>query len=243
MVHITDMKKITLTEQVADEYEQLGKEGRFSKKCIPRGYIPDFDWTTIHQDQDQPIKPIKQQDPTEDTTTPAAPTEVEGPPSSHLRSKTKQQSTSNEQGQPECNPTPMDPPEHNPAEIEVNTVDIAPIIQLKIPPHLSAPTELKFEKERLAQEETIEEYCCNLILPRPFHPQFSSISFKHPTRCLAAAAHFLIRKELFNSKYPQLQVAKDFAVAEKKLHLATSGRKYDPGTQHVTTLGKEILSR
>ena len=42
---------------------------------------------------------------------------------------------------------------------------VRPIIQLKIPPHLSAPTELKFEKERLAQEETIEEYCCNLILP------------------------------------------------------------------------------
>ena len=123
---ITDMKKITLMEQVADEYEQLGKKGRFSKKCIPQGYIPYFDWTTIHQDQDQPIKPIKQEDPTEDTTTPAAPTEVEGPPSSHLRSKTKQQSTSNEQGQPERNPTPMDPPERNPAKIEVNTVDIAP---------------------------------------------------------------------------------------------------------------------
>ena len=26
MVHVTDVKKITLTEQVADEYEQLGKE-------------------------------------------------------------------------------------------------------------------------------------------------------------------------------------------------------------------------
>ena len=48
-------------------------------------------------------------------------------------------------------------------------------------------------------------------------------------RCLAAAAHFLIRKKLFNTKYPQLHVAKDFAVAEKKLHLAVSGRKYDPG--------------
>ena len=106
---------------------------------------------------------------------------------------------------------------------------VRPIIHLKIPPHLSAPTELKFEKERLTQEETTEEYCCNLILPRPFHPKLSGISFKHPTRCLAAAAHFLIRKELFNSKYPQLQVAKDFAVAEKKLHLAASGRKYDPG--------------
>ena len=46
---------------------------------------------------------------------------------------------------------------------------------------------------------------------------------------LAAAAHFLIRKKLFNTKYPQLLVAKDFAVAEKKLHLAVSRRKYGPG--------------
>ena len=40
--------------------------------------------------------------------------------------------------------------------------------------------------------------------------------------------HFLIRKKLFNTKYPQLLVAKDFTVAEKKLHLTVSGRKYDP---------------
>ena len=125
MLHVTDVKKITLMEQVADEYEQLGKEGRFSKKCIPQGYIPDFDWTTIHQDQDQPIKPIKQEDPTEDTTTPAAPTEVEAPPSSCLRSKNKQQSTSNEQGSLEHNLTPVNLLEHNPAEIQVNTVEIA----------------------------------------------------------------------------------------------------------------------
>ena len=74
----------------------------------------------------EPIKPIKQQDPTEDTTSPAAPTEVEGPPSSCLRSKMKQQPTSDKQGQPEHNPTPMDPLECNPAEIEVNSIDIAP---------------------------------------------------------------------------------------------------------------------
>ena len=43
------------------------------------------------------------------------------------------------------------------------------------------------------------------------------------------AAHFLIRKKLFNSKCTQLLVTKDFAVAEKKLHLAISRRKYDPG--------------
>ena len=116
MVHVTDIKKITLMEQVADDYKNLGKKGIFSKTCIPRGYIPVFDWTTIHEGQDRPIKPIQQQDPTEDTTTPAAPTEVEGLPSSHLRSKTKHQSITKEQGQPECNP----------AQIEVNTVEIAP---------------------------------------------------------------------------------------------------------------------
>ena len=106
---------------------------------------------------------------------------------------------------------------------------VRPIIQLKIPPHLSAPTELRFEKERLTLEEITEENCCNLILPRPFHLKFAKIDFKDPTRCLAAAAHFLIRKKLFNSKCTQLHVAKDFAVAEKKLHLTVSGRKYDPG--------------
>ena len=106
---------------------------------------------------------------------------------------------------------------------------VRPIVQLKIPPHLSAPTELKFEKERLTPEEINEENCCNLILPRPFHPKFAKLDFKDPTRCLVVAAHFLIRKKLFNSKCTQLHVTKDFAVAEKKLHLAISGRKYDPG--------------
>ena len=105
---------------------------------------------------------------------------------------------------------------------------VRPIIQLKIPPHLSAPTELKFQKERLTPEEITEENCCNLILPRPFHPKFSTITFKHPTRCLAAAAHFLIRKKLFNTKYPQLLVAKDFAVAEKKVPSHCQRKKIQP---------------
>ena len=39
------------------------------------------------------------------------------------------------------------------------------IIQLKVPPHLSSPTDLLFEKERLTPEEISEENCCNLILP------------------------------------------------------------------------------
>ena len=42
---------------------------------------------------------------------------------------------------------------------------VRPIIQLKIPSHLSAPTDMRFEKERLTPEEITEENCCNLILP------------------------------------------------------------------------------
>ena len=128
MVHITDVKKITLMEQVADECEELGKQGRFSKKCIPRGYVPDFDWTTIHDIPDQPIKPVKTEETT-DTTPLTAPTEVDGPPSSCLTSKTRHQSTSNNQGQLECNPTQLDPPECNPAQIQINTQEFS-LIQL-----------------------------------------------------------------------------------------------------------------
>ena len=77
MVHITDVKKTTLTDEVADEYIQLCNKGRFTKKCVPREYIPDLNWTTIHDDQNQPIKPAKlAEDPTEPTVTPAVPTEV-----------------------------------------------------------------------------------------------------------------------------------------------------------------------
>ena len=127
MVHVTDIKRKTLTEQVADDYEQLGKQGRFSKKCIPRGYIPDLDWTTIHEDSDQPIRPVKQEDdPTETISAPTAPPDVKGPPSSCLRCKTKQQTTSIQQGQLERYPSTVDPLKCHPAQTEVNEVQIAP---------------------------------------------------------------------------------------------------------------------
>ena len=112
MVHVTDVKKTTLMEQVADDYEELSKQWRFSRKCIPRGYILDLDWTTVHENLDQPIKPVKQEeDLPKPTTTPAAPTKVEGPPSSWLRSKT----TSIHQEHPECNPSTVYSLECNPA--------------------------------------------------------------------------------------------------------------------------------
>ena len=125
MVHITDVKRTTVTDKVADDYIELCNKGRFAKKCVPRGYMPDLNWTTIHNDPNQSIKPGKQEeDSTETTVTPVAPTEVEGPPTSHLGSKTKQQSSTIKQKQLEGNPTSLDPPECNPAKVEVNNVQI-----------------------------------------------------------------------------------------------------------------------
>ena len=46
---------------------------------------------------------------------------------------------------------------------------------------------------------------------------------------LGCSSTLFDKKRTFNSKYPQLLVAKDFAVAEKKLHLAIRRRKYNPG--------------
>ena len=57
---------------------------------------------------------------------------------------------------------------------------VRPIIQLKIPPHLSAPTDMLFEKERLTPEEITEENCCNLILPRPSIQNFPPLLLNTP---------------------------------------------------------------
>ena len=64
---------------------------------------------------------------------------------------------------------------------------VRPIIQLKIPPHLSAPTELKFDKERLTPEKAPKKRCTSDVKtadPKPStsqaQPQDESISEQQP---------------------------------------------------------------
>ena len=82
------------------------------------------------------------------------------------------------------------------------SLTICTLIQLKLPPELCAPGEMRFEKERLTPEETFEEECLNIVLPCPKHPKLSKIPNKHPTHCLAAATH-LLQKRMFNTKVSQ----------------------------------------
>ena len=106
-VHITDVRKITTTEKVATQLKEVYNQGRTAKNLIPQGRIPDLGWNTDQQGKESKQLPVEKQQ--EATVTQTTPKQVEGPPSSRLRSKTKTNSTLKQMDPPERNRTPVDP--------------------------------------------------------------------------------------------------------------------------------------
>ena len=41
-VHITDVKRVTMTEKVATQIKEIYNKGRTSKNLIPQGLLPDL---------------------------------------------------------------------------------------------------------------------------------------------------------------------------------------------------------
>ena len=81
-VHITDVRRINMTEKVATQLKQIYDTGRRAKNLIPQGLIPDLGWNTDQQGTNrQPLPTEKQQEVALTQTTPI---QVEGPPSSRL---------------------------------------------------------------------------------------------------------------------------------------------------------------
>ena len=77
-VHITDVKRINMTEKVATQLQQVYSTGRKAKNLIPQGLIPDLGWNT---DQQGPKRqPLPKEKQPEVTATQIMPTPVEGPP-------------------------------------------------------------------------------------------------------------------------------------------------------------------
>ena len=103
-VHIMDVKHINMTEKVTTQLKQVYSTGRKAKNLIPQGLIPDLGWNT---DQQGPKRqPLPKEKQPEVAATQSMPTQVEGPPSSRLRSKTSKNNLTHEQNQ-------QDPPERN----------------------------------------------------------------------------------------------------------------------------------
>ena len=103
-------------------------------------------------------------------------------------------------------------------------------MQLQVPARLCNPADLTFAKASLVDEEMFEQRAMNNILPRPYHPDLEVVDPKHPTRALAAAIHYQIRKKMF-TKFPasQTEIANLFQVERKKFFTSITGREYKGG--------------
>ena len=98
-----------MTEKVATQLEQVYNKGRTAKNLIPQGVIPDLGWNTDQQGTNR--QPLPKEKQPEVAATQTTPTQVEGPPSSRLQSKTNKNNLAYEQDQqdpPECNRITVD---------------------------------------------------------------------------------------------------------------------------------------
>ena len=110
-VHIMDVRRINMTEKVATQLKQIYDKGKTAKNLIPQGLIPDLGWNTDKQGPNRQPLPTEKQP--EVAATQIMPTQVEGPPSSRLQSKTSKNNLLYEQDlqdPPECNRTTVDLP-------------------------------------------------------------------------------------------------------------------------------------
>ena len=112
-VHIMDVRCINMTKKVATQLEQIYNKGRTAKNLIPQGLIPDLGWNTDQQGPNRQPLPTEKQP--EVAATQITPTQVQGHPSSRLRSKTSKNNLPYEQDQ-------QDPLEHNHITVDLLSV-------------------------------------------------------------------------------------------------------------------------
>ena len=116
-VHITDVKKITMTEKVATQLKEVYNKRRTAKNLIPQGRIPDLGWNTDQQGRERQQLTKPESPATQNTSQ-----TDEGPPSSRLRSKTKKPLQAQNMDPPERKPAPVDPTKEITQVNQVQTV-------------------------------------------------------------------------------------------------------------------------
>ena len=117
-VHITDVRKINMTEKIAAQLQEVyNNKNRTAKNLIPQGRIPDLGWNTDQQGRERQQLTEPESPATQNTSQ-----TDEGPPSSRLRSKTKKPLQAQNMDPPERNPAPVDPTKEITQVNQVQTV-------------------------------------------------------------------------------------------------------------------------
>ena len=111
---------------------------------------------------------------------------------------------------------------------------VHPLVQLQVPAHLCHPSELKFAKEHLTDDELYEQCGVNTVLPRPHHLDLDQVPARHPTRALAGTIHYQLRKRMFTKfATSQTDVADLFQVKRKKFFKSITGQEYKAGKKQT----------
>ena len=71
---------------------------------------------------------------------------------------------------------------------------VHPLVQLQVPAHLYHPSEFKFAKEHLTDDELYEQHRVNAILPRPHHPNLDQVPAKHPMESIGWCHSLPVKK-------------------------------------------------
>ena len=75
-----------------------------------------------------------------------------------------------------------------------------------------------------------EQRAVNNMLPRPHHPNLEAVDPKHPTRALAAAIQYQIRKKMFTKFLAsQNEIADLLQVERKKFFTNITDHEYEGG--------------
>ena len=111
---------------------------------------------------------------------------------------------------------------------------VCPLVQLQVPAHLCHPGKLKFAKEHLMDDELYEQCRVNTVLPRPHHPDLNQVPAKYPTRALASAIHYQLRKRMFTKfATSHTDVADLFQVERKQFFTSITGQEYKAGKKQT----------
>ena len=100
---------------------------------------------------------------------------------------------------------------------------VLPLVHLQVPARLCHPSELKFAKEPLTDDELYEQRGVNTVLPRPHHPDLDQVPEKHPHKSIGQHHSLPVKKTHVHQVHRISDTADLFQVKRKKFFTSITG--------------------